>query len=451
MARFTDLPMEMVMDICDFLRLRGITVIEAFAETSNDEEVGQLLQQGWDDVLSLSLTCRKYQCLEKCLHHTISLHGKDFFHKSIRFLQLLAVRPEIAERVTKIYIRLERVAGVPNHIDKYDAAFIRQQAENATIPWSEDDWLDHAKDICDRRILTIASLVLGKLKNLEQLGLGLPSQPDSTPFQEEDEYAGDFPVVNSSTQYLALRPATHFLVSDNIEHEFLSMIKVHPSYMFLCGTLTIPFHNIFIHPHPTMFKNVTHLTLVELECGPNDPSSVLHIIESCAPLILFKYIPDDGWLFDDGYDFEDMLHPLHLLRGLQSKHAHSLRTLCINCSWHYLDGMLRPDSFAAFVNLEYLWVDLDSIVYTDGHEMADPSSFGPLSTLPQSIKCLCITDYDTRVNAASTSFPMKASTYIEEFAVDEHVWNDIFQDWILNANFDVLMDTVESSIRWEPR
>ncbi|TDZ37457.1 hypothetical protein C8035_v007805 [Colletotrichum spinosum] len=223
MAKLTDMPPEILNIICSMLLEvdKNVTIEHAFAQgnswykSSTDHQIGKFLTKasGLPDVFNFAHASRRFQSLASYPWHLrsriLSFHGSDFLPRAIKFLRSLSSHPKGAQQVQILYLNLEESASSHHSISPADINFLHEQS-GAVVRTSGE------------RLRNVARAVLGKLPNLEQLGMTLETSPyqplwkdlaaDGTwipfytdPWSSQDDESFELAHLHQNIQYLGLR------------------------------------------------------------------------------------------------------------------------------------------------------------------------------------------------------------------------------------------------------
>ncbi|KAF9869315.1 hypothetical protein CkaCkLH20_13232 [Colletotrichum karsti] len=405
MAKFSDLPIDILMEICDFLLHRGTTIEEVFAKahvafciepTLLEDIIALTLQQGHSSVVALSQVSPSYEPLLQCLDRTLSLHGKTFLSDAVRFLKLIDSKPEIAQRVKIVYLNLEEKDCADADFDGQTVDYLRQLAENGGIPWSEEPSCHlpvsyvFSGSTLEDRINTVARILIGRLPNVEQLGLSLPALPLG--YHDNPKRSPESNVVLKRLKHLALRTYSP-VMSRNVRrgYRILEDLAVTPTHLFLqdpflCHVGIGPTAKPFSH----LFQHVTHLILGGQMTHEGDhESEIIHMIECCAPLQDFRCEAPMR-------NHDSGTHgALAIINSLKKQHATSLRTLAIRFCQGWLEDDLDCIEFTSFINLENLCMTTACIKKRQVGRAKDDATRteGTITTLPKSLIQIYFLDY----------------------------------------------------------
>ncbi|TDZ20845.1 hypothetical protein Cob_v006321 [Colletotrichum orbiculare MAFF 240422] len=391
MAKLTDMPPEILNIICSMLLEvdKNVTIEHAFAQgnswykSSTDHQIGKFLTKasGLPDVFNFARTSRHFQSLANYPWHLrsriLSFHGSDFLPRAIKFLRSLSSHPNGAQQVQILYLNLEESTSSHHSISPADINFLHEQS-GAVVRTSGE------------RLRNVARAVLGKLPNLEQLGMTLETSPyqplwkdlaaDGTwipfykdPWSSQDDESFELAHLHQNIQYLGLRfnhqwhrpvGPGYFATKRQEVFEILFDLEVRPTHLYvddlttaLCG-----FHRVSGTAGMDMlFKNITHLTIAGASDSQRGQSSRLA-------------------------DTDIDLSPFRVYQFLLARHRTSLRKLCLDFSFYKFNlGGVGTGFLASFTNLHTLWIDTRSIVpNTPG--TPSPRAF---DKLPASLRHVC--------------------------------------------------------------
>ncbi|KAF9869316.1 hypothetical protein CkaCkLH20_13233 [Colletotrichum karsti] len=434
MPKFSDLPSELVLEVCDFLLSGSPKTLErAFAGESNaylcGYDICKAIRQGWKDVLNLSCSSRRYRELlvdqHNHVYRTIAVGGYNNFKQLLSLLRFLDKKPELATGVKTLYLTL-----IPEFTTSYmaelqidDLKLIRTQAAAANISYSKNLWTkpkpsekricrlsaDYDYDygeMCDceycmdmwddcgdfdeeephascdyERMGMLTSLILHKMKGLEQFGCSISKDSFS---MVGDGKQCSLPIL-PELQYLAIaKEFTEHEISPN-DFKVLTGLGNTMTHLCLSDIGPVQGHVSESGLRIQKFENIAHLVLTGMAFCNETLCEFLD--DFCGPLTSFKFLPEITGMTYWDFAYEVTAMPQEVVDALLPKHADSLRTLCIDFTWFHDDDFWFEreviDTLEGFVNLESLWIDCDCISVPwfgddsdNDSEIADADVFG---------------------------------------------------------------------------
>ncbi|TDZ32912.1 hypothetical protein CTRI78_v011705 [Colletotrichum trifolii] len=391
MAKLTDMPPEILNIICRMLLEvdKNVTIEHAFAQgnswykSSTDHQIGKFLTKasGLPDVFNFAHASRRFQSLAHYPWHLrsriLSFHGSDFLPRAIKFLRSLSSHRNGAQQVQILYLNLEESASSHHSINPADINFLHEQSGRVVRTSGE-------------RLRNVARAVLGKLPNLEQLGMTLETSPyqplwkdlaadgtwipfDTDPWSSQDDESFELPhLPPQNIQYLGLRfnhqwhhsvGPGYFAAKRQEAFEILFDLEFRPTHLYIddLATALCGLHRISgTAGMDILFKNITHLTVA-------GPSNSLRQSSRVA-------------------DRDMELSPFRIYQSLLARCRTSLRKLCIDFSFYkFYYGGVGTDILASFTNLHTLWIDTRSIV----PNMPNTPSLRAFGQFPTSLRHIC--------------------------------------------------------------
>ncbi|KAI8193647.1 hypothetical protein KHU50_012427 [Colletotrichum sp. SAR 10_65] len=407
MAKLTNLPDEVLFIIADLLRHRGMTIDEAFAQAHKDDAVdsdraiGRCLLRGFDDLRNLYLAHDRLKCVMRRAWSTITFTGPNATRKMVSCLKFLDKHPEARGWVLTVYLSLEQSQRTNHRFDETSVAFLRQQASNKGVKWSEDAWLRNDQGWHGHRIETITLLLLANLPNLQELGLALSGgEPMTSPHYDLGQNS-DLSTLTLCPQLssLALRPVKGTIPVFKGLYSIIGKIGAEPKHFYIDNLYPVRMGLESAGLCPTLFGKVTHLTIAGTISGGEYRDAFDSVMADCGPLLDFRLV---GHLSDSDTDPSYGIDPLHALEGLRQgdRHTKTLRSLVIDLSDNWVSyGKSGIDYLDEFENLENLWIDGDSLYrgefeITTVHEKGEQLYYyyeDALWSLPTSLKRICFT------------------------------------------------------------
>ncbi|KAF5500879.1 hypothetical protein CGCS363_v006233 [Colletotrichum siamense] len=407
MAKLTNLPDDVLFIIGDLLRHRGMTIDEAFAQAHKDDlidsdrAISRCLLRGFDDLRNISLAHDRLKCVMRRAWSTISFTGPNATRKMVSCLKFLNKHPEARGWVLTVYLNLEQSQRTNHRFDETSVAFLRQQASNKGVKWSEDAWLSNDQGWHGHRIETTTLLLLANLPNLQELGLALSGgEPMTSPHYDLGQNS-DLSSLTLCPQLssLALRPVKGTIPVFKGLYSIIGKIGAEPTHLYIDNLYPVRMGLESAGLCPTLFEKVTHLTIAGTISGGEYRDAFDSVMADCGPLLDFRLV---GHLSDSDTDPSYGIDPLHALEGLRQgdRHTKTLRSLVIDLSDNWVSyGKSGIDYLDEFENLENLWIDGDSLYrgefeITTVHEKGEQLYYyyeDALWSLPTSLKRICFT------------------------------------------------------------